>query len=1353
MDLRDSSLSSTYQYLLSVGPTDADRIITLGNGAPVPWEDNNLLVTTDVQQVVFGNKTFVGPLTLPNTVSFTSNGSIVKSGNYQLTFTNQSSSSLAFSNTSTATYTIPNVGSSDFVMSVGDQLISGNKTFVEDINISGSLNAGHGKINYIGISGKNTIASGSPSGNSIADYNTGSSSDKYNSFGSYSSGNNFANYSRENSFGSNVYSFNKFGNNLSGNSGAYNDFGRNAISGAQNNFGPLSVNYFGQGGENYFYSGFFEGPITMPQTGINFYNNGSLAKNNNHALSFSTIGDTTVNFASGNITVIDSSNQQTISGLKEFTTGIKISATVDQLVLGSGLFNSITINATQPATSFKLTIPDISGNADFILSAGNQTINGQKTFSSTVNANITGNSETVTSGVYLYGDQNINGIKQFTQRPLVNGSGVLLSGEAVGSAGYTQYKLIAGNGISPEGSSFDGSTQKQFSINSQKVAMTTGDQIIHGLKSFAERIFVNKNSNQFVAGTGANFTYLNFNQQNANRIVSIPTLSSNSDIVLTSENQTISGTKTFTSTINASITGNAGSVTSGVYSYGNQTINGLKNFTTRPTVNGSEILVSGDSVTVITQNAQSLFAGNGIYSISGAYDGSTAQIFEVDSLSVLFLSGDQTISGIKTFDQKPQFSGVDFLVATGIQSLSGTIDFGLRPTVSGIPVVISGDSVGLSTNEQLIFDYGLSASGGAYFDGSSEINLSIDTSVVIVNTGDQAIAGVKSFIEKPQVGSAVVIIATGDQFISGSLTSTGNVNLGLSGINNYFGLSGSGNYFGSSGVNNYFGATTLTNNYFGNSGVLNLFGSNSSANIFAEASPDNKFGPLSNNEFGKSSNNLFGESGNNIYYSGIFTGNNIFEKNITIGSANLVLTTGSQAISGIKTLLDNLVVSGSILYGKNNTVLQEEIGNIIGGSGSFLSGNASTILGGTGNYLSGNSSFIGVGYRNKVLINNAAILNGEDNQIVAGGPSVIGGGSDNYISGLRTGSTDGRSFIGNGYQNKISAGNGFIGNGNGNEIYSTNSAIVAGIQQNKIFSNAESSFIGNGFRNEIFSGTYSFIGNGRNNDVWKKYSTITNGELNIASGNLATVINGSGNNARSDYSLVANGRLNNIGSTDSTYSVILNGNTNTIGSSDYSIIGNGQDNQILFEDHNVIIAGTNNLITGSKSTIAGGTYNTIYGNWCFAAGGANVISTADYSSAIGRGHKISGSYSHGIGRRAAISSGHDGAIVLADGQARDHMSAGVDTLSLDFYNGVFVTTGLFTAYNGIDIYGGASFNGLKPVVNGSGVMLEGESLIINEAFTGSSSQPGSVGQLKISGDYLYICTGVDSWGRIQIQSF
>lgn len=69
---------------------------------------------------------------------------------------------------------------------------------------------------------------------------------------------------------------------------------------------------------------------------------------------------------------------------------------------------------------------DITGNANTVTNgvytAGNQTINGTKTFANTISGSITGNAGTVTNGVYTTGDQTIGGVKTF------NGTSTVFNG-------------------------------------------------------------------------------------------------------------------------------------------------------------------------------------------------------------------------------------------------------------------------------------------------------------------------------------------------------------------------------------------------------------------------------------------------------------------------------------------------------------------------------------------------------------------------------------------------------------------------------------------------------------------------------------------------------------------------------------------------------------------------------------------------------------------------------------------------------------------------------------------------------------------------------------------------------------
>lgn len=79
----------------------------------------------------------------------------------------------------------------------------------------------------------------------------------------------------------------------------------------------------------------------------------------------------------------------TFAGAKIFSSAVTISPTTNQLVLG--VTNTTTITSPAPAASRTYTIPDAGGAADFVLTAGTQTIAGAKTFSDPITQNDTTN--------------------------------------------------------------------------------------------------------------------------------------------------------------------------------------------------------------------------------------------------------------------------------------------------------------------------------------------------------------------------------------------------------------------------------------------------------------------------------------------------------------------------------------------------------------------------------------------------------------------------------------------------------------------------------------------------------------------------------------------------------------------------------------------------------------------------------------------------------------------------------------------------------------------------------------------------------------------------------------------------
>jgi hypothetical protein len=77
--------------------------------------------------------------------------------------------------------------------------------------------------------------------------------------------------------------------------------------------------------------------------------------------------------------------------------------------------------------------------------------------------------------------------------------------------------------------------------------------------------------------------------------------------VKTTGNQTISGTKTFASTITGDISGNAGTVTSGVYTYGTQAVGGTKTFSNTVYIDGN-LTPTGSGTSSIASPDTQLFS-------------------------------------------------------------------------------------------------------------------------------------------------------------------------------------------------------------------------------------------------------------------------------------------------------------------------------------------------------------------------------------------------------------------------------------------------------------------------------------------------------------------------------------------------------------------------------------------------------------------------------------------------------------------------------------------------------------------------------------------------------------------------
>jgi len=352
-----------------------------------------------------------------------------------------------------------------------------------------------------------------------------------------------------------------------------------------------------------------------------------------------------------------------------------------------------------------------------------------------------------------------------------------------------------------------------------------------------------------------------------------------------------------------------------VYRSGNQVISGFKTFTSRPTVNGSGVLLVGDNlgslpsssdtINVITGNFRQLNTNNLV--VSGTATFNNIDLSEIDNVYV---------------------SGADVVI-----DYSGNDFFKITPTgiLSNLPIVFGDNNVNSGDRSNSIF-------GG-----------SLNT---IARTNSD------SFITN----------ATSNNITSNS----GSWNSINGGRNNSI-LSGSNNYILGGLANQIEGE-----NSFIMGGEFN-FASGSFQKLFtyggtAVGSYSSLIGGTFNTIHGGQQNLILGGNYNNIFASattGINTIINSWRSTIQESSkTNLIINGAYNSTSGDY----NSIING--YYNENHG----RYNNVLNGSNNRVSGAYSTVINGKNNFLNGSSS---------------TVLHGSDNNIFEDGSAVIG--NKNYI--------------------------------------------------------------------------------------------------------------------------------------------------------------------------------------------------------------------------------------------------------------------------------------------------------------------------------------------------------------------
>jgi hypothetical protein len=536
--------------------------------------------------------------------------------------------------------------------------------------------------------------------------------------------------------------------------------------------------------------------------------------------------------------------------------------------------------------------------------------------------------------------------------------------------------------------------------------------------------------------------------------------------------------------------------------------------------------------------------------------------------SIVYTTGDQLISGNKTFLNNINVSGTGNFNNVRVSSID-------KLFLSGIDMVVTGNS-------------SINVYNAIYISGNPVLTGVIPTSQTISNlvyiTGNQTISGIKTFATGVNISGHVGIgINNNDKFglyvRKSAAGVTVNPDAGSIAV-----FEGSGNSHITVLASDAQTAGVVLGSPADNFGSYLSWNHDNNELKLATANPDGYIQLLTNTE----TQAVRITSAGNVGIGTISPS----EKLQVVGNIlanNLVYNTGNQFVSGIK------------IFGTNN----------------FFSGNHVVMAGGSGNLASGNFSFVGGGFLNCALAVSSTVGGGGFNKAFAT-VSTIGGGCFNIACGAG-------SFVGGGSTNTACGANSFIGGGSNNCALAVSSTVGGGANNT---ASGSASFIGGGNFNRTFGvcstiggggsnttcGSASFIGGGTSNTACGGCSTVDGGNFNIACGGCSTVGGGNFNCTIGENSTVGGGSTNAACGGCST--VGGGANNTTCGSA--SFIGGGNFNR-TFGVCSFIGGGGSNSACGVSSFVGGGFSNLAFGSLSFIGGGTSNTACGGCSTVGGGG--------------------------------------------------------------------------------------------------------------------------------------
>ncbi len=531
-------------------------------------------------------------------------------------------------------------------------------------------------------------------------------------------------------------------------------------------------------------------------------------------------------------------------------------------------------------------------------------------------------------------------------------------------------------------------------------------------------------------------------------------------------------------------------------------------------LSAGEVLINGTRSINLTADVNDI--NSAIY-LNGRTQGNTGTFQKLYADNLVYNTGDQTISGVKSFqsgdfdnliinyvlgvgEAKIKFGSNGYLLCNEldpIYTLGGVTPITLDAYNSAITLnnlSVSFNQYDLATyfgNKGEFVHFGLKNKFIHFYDYNSVLDqiepntqynfksgvsgsIPVDSEVVHI-TGDETISGQKTFKTRPTVNGSGVLLVGDNLGTSPSSSDTINVQTG-----NFYQLN----------TNNLVVSGTATFNNINLSEIDSVYVSGAdvvidySGNDFFKITPT---GILSNLPIVFGNNNVNSGASTNSIFGGYFN---------TIGITNSDSFIMHAAANNITS---NFGSWNTINGGKSNDITSGSNNYIFGGLANEIKGENSYIMGGEFNFVSGSFQKLFT-YGGTAIGDYSSLIGGTFNTIHGGQQNLILGGNYNDIF---TSATTGINTIINSWRSAIQ------------ESSKTNLII------NGAYNNASGDYnsIINGFSNTNY-GRYNNVINGYDNSISGAYSTIINGKNNILNSSSSTVLCGSDNTISKDGSAV-----------------------------------------------------------------------------------------------------------------------------------------------------------------------------------------------------------------------------------------